>query len=72
MGAAGAVETALGVIALQKQVLPPTVNHREHDHECPIPLTGPVPISQPLQFLLKTSLGFGGHLAVGLLRRVHS
>lgn len=70
MGAAGAVETAISVMALQQQTIPPTVNHEQHDPLCPNCVTGSQPIEQPLKYLLKTSLGFGGHLAVGLLKRV--
>lgn len=71
MGAAGAVETAVSVLALRDQILPPSVNHEEHDPDCPNRLTGNVAKPMSIEYLLKTSLGFGGHLAVGLLKRVH-
>lgn len=70
MGAAGAVETAFSLLSLRDQLLPPTVNHTEHDPDCPNRLTGADAMRQPIEYLLKTSLGFGGHLAVGLLKRV--
>ncbi len=69
LGAAGAVETALGVLALRDQVLPPTVNHVNHDSDCSNRVTQHEAVHQSMEFLLKTSLGFGGHLAVGLLKR---
>lgn len=70
MGAAGAVEVGFGLLALRDQVVPPTANHLEHDPECPNRVTSKAAVRQPIEYLLKTSLGFGGHLAVGLLKRV--
>ncbi len=72
LGAAGAVETAFGVLSLRDQVLPPTVNHISHDSSCPNRVTGNEAVHLPIEYLLKTSLGFGGHLAVGLLKRVET
>ncbi len=70
MGAAGAVEAATSVCAIKDQIIPPTANHHHHDPECPNRVTGRHAVRQPIEYLLKTSLGFGGHLAVGLLKRV--
>jgi 3-oxoacyl-[acyl-carrier-protein] synthase II len=70
MGAAGSVETAFSALALRDQVIPPTVNHVHHDANCPNAVNGANSIQQPIEYLLKTSLGFGGHIAVGLLKRV--
>ncbi|MEK6249256.1 MAG: hypothetical protein N2C12_13825, partial [Planctomycetales bacterium] len=72
LGAAGAVETAFGVLALRDQVLPPTANHISHDPSCPNRVTRSEAVHQPIEYLLKTSLGFGGHLAVGLLKRAET
>ena len=70
MGAAGAVETAVSVLALQHQQLPPTANFSAPDPDCPISVTNHATEFGNAEYLLKTSLGFGGHLAVGLLKRV--
>lgn len=70
MGAAGSVETAFSTLALRDQIIPPTVNHSNHDPQCPNNVTGRNSIRQPIKYLLKTSLGFGGHIAVGLLKSV--
>lgn len=69
MGAAGAVELALSVLAIVHQTLPPTANCTQPDPACDIPLTTNGPCSLPIRSLLKTSLGFGGHLAAGLIKR---
>lgn len=69
LGAAGSVETAFTALALRDQVVPPTPNHTTPDPACDLPFsTTARPAS--IQHALKTSLGFGGHVAVGLLRRV--
>ncbi|MEW4489784.1 beta-ketoacyl-[acyl-carrier-protein] synthase family protein [Thalassoglobus sp. JC818] len=70
MGAAGAVETALGILSLRDGRLPPTANLQSIDPECGVPLTMSTSMPLPLGLLLKTSLGFGGHLGAGLLKRI--
>ncbi|MFV0442190.1 MAG: beta-ketoacyl-[acyl-carrier-protein] synthase family protein [Planctomycetaceae bacterium] len=72
LGAAGSVESLAAVCALRDQVLPPTVNCDWPAADCQIPVTGPVAENTPVRTILKLSLGFGGHLAAGLLRRVES
>ncbi|TWT52293.1 3-oxoacyl-[acyl-carrier-protein] synthase 2 [Thalassoglobus neptunius] len=70
MGAAGAVETALSLLSLRDGRLPPTANLESIDPECGIPLTMSTAMALPPGLLLKTSLGFGGHLGAGLLKRI--
>ncbi len=68
MGAAGSVELGFGVLALRDQMLPPSVNHRIADELCGIRLTWTASPAR-MDYLLKLSLGFGGHVAAGLIRR---
>lgn len=70
LGAAGAVEAAASVMALQHGWLPPSANHRERDPACGIGLTQRPTRPDRLDTILKLSLGFGGQLAAALLRRV--
>jgi len=63
LGAAGAVESAISILALREGILPPTVGLHEPDPECDldyIPLTSRK-VSPEL--VLSLSLGFGGHNA---------
>lgn len=69
MGAAGAVETAACVLALAHQGVPPTVNFQLADAECGLRLSSQALTSVDVSDALKISLGFGGQMAVGLLRR---
>ncbi len=70
LGAAGSVELALMVLALQHGRIPPTINiGNDRDPECDLnglDVGNPGP-ERPPRIALKLSLGFGGHLAVAVL-----
>ncbi|NLL41993.1 MAG: beta-ketoacyl-ACP synthase II [Firmicutes bacterium] len=69
LGAAGAVEAAVCLLALSEQVIPGTYNYEEADPDCDLDY---VPNqSRPGQFrtALSNSFGFGGHNAALALRR---
>lgn len=63
LGAAGAVEAIVSVLALKEGLLPPTIGLTEPDPDCDLDY---VPLkarkAQP-ELALSTSLGFGGHNA---------
>lgn len=68
LGAAGAIETALTVLALEEQTVPPTANLQHQDPRLPLNLTRSA-LSTPLDHAAKVSLGFGGHNAALILCR---
>lgn len=70
LGAAGAVEAIAAVLALQEDIIPPTINLREADAECDLDYTPNTAVRTPLQGALSTSLGFGGHNACVAFRKV--
>ncbi len=63
LGAAGAVEAIASILALEKGIVPPTINLKEADEECDLDYTPNVPCEKELTMALSTSLGFGGHNA---------
>ncbi len=69
MGAAGSVETAASVLSLQQQIVPPTCNHHQPEEQNRISLCQSARPTR-LSHLLKVSLGFGGHVVAGVLKRV--
>ena len=71
MGAAGAFEAVVTLLALRDQVLPPTINYKDPDPECDLDYVPNVarPVSG-LDVALSTSIGLGGHNAALLFRRV--
>lgn len=71
LGAAGSVESALAVLSLRDQIMPPTINLRSPDPQCDLDYVANVARPTRLRNVLKVSLGFGGHLAVGLFRSQH-
>jgi len=52
--ASGALETALGILALQQGQIPPTLNYEEPDPQCPIRVVHgqPLPVGKPTALIL--------------------
>ncbi|MGW1432428.1 beta-ketoacyl-[acyl-carrier-protein] synthase family protein [Streptomyces sp. NPDC002431] len=69
LGAAGGIETALTVLALQRGLVPPTVNLDAPDPEIPVDVVSKEARPAVLDAAVKTSLGFGGHNAALVLTR---
>ncbi|MDJ1639843.1 beta-ketoacyl-[acyl-carrier-protein] synthase family protein [Streptomyces pakalii] len=69
LGAAGGIETALTVLALQHQLVPPTVNLDVPDPQIPIDVVAKEARAASFDCAVKTSLGFGGHNAALVLTR---
>ncbi len=70
LGAAGSAELALTCLALRDGFVPPTLNLTDPDPSCDLDGTPLVGRSREIQVALKLSIGFGGHLAAALLRRL--
>lgn len=69
LGAAGAVEAIICVKALEKQIVPPTINYKEKDEECDLDIVANEPRKVKLNIVMSNSLGFGGHNASIILRK---
>ncbi|WP_405762410.1 beta-ketoacyl-[acyl-carrier-protein] synthase family protein [Streptomyces sp. NBC_01420] len=69
LGAAGGIETALTVLALQHQLVPPTVNLDAPDPDIPVDVVSKEARPAAFDAAVKTSLGFGGHNAALVLTR---
>ena len=69
LGAAGAVEAAICVIALQHGIIPPTANYSTPDPECDLDYVPNVARSASLEVVMTNSLGFGGHNSSLIFRR---
>jgi 3-oxoacyl-[acyl-carrier-protein] synthase II len=61
LGAAGAVEAAATILALQEGILPPTINYRTPDPECDLDYCPNEAVRQQVEYALSNSFGFGGH-----------
>ncbi|MCX4680408.1 beta-ketoacyl-[acyl-carrier-protein] synthase family protein [Streptomyces sp. NBC_01433] len=69
LGAAGGIEAALTVLALQHQLVPPTVNLDAPDPAIPVDVVSKEARAAVFDCAVKTSLGFGGHNAALVLTR---
>ena len=69
LGAAGALEAALSVRALETQRIPPTINLADPDPECDLDYVPHTARPASLQTVLSNSFGFGGHNACLLFSR---
>lgn len=70
LGAAGAVESIVCLLAIRDQVLPPTANYTTPDPECDLDYIPNVSRKANVRTVLTNSFGFGGHNAVLVLRAV--
>ncbi len=69
LGAAGAVEAAACVLALQHGIIPPTAHLETPDPECDLDYVPNTARSVALENVMTNSLGFGGHNASLVFRR---
>ncbi|MGW6026960.1 beta-ketoacyl-[acyl-carrier-protein] synthase family protein [Streptomyces sp. NPDC055099] len=69
LGAAGGIEAALTVLALEEQLVPPTVNLDVQDPRVPVEVVAKTARPARLECAASSSLGFGGHNAVLVLTR---
>lgn len=63
LGASGALEAAVSILALRDQFLPPTAGYREADPECDLDYVPNQGYEWKMDYALSNSLGFGGHNA---------
>ena len=79
LGGAGALEAAITALAIQEGFVPPTINYEKPDlevdaakGEVPLDLnyTPNVGVKREIRVALSSSLGFGGHNGILVLRKV--
>ncbi len=63
LGAAGSIEALAGIFAIQKQIIPPTINHFEDDEafDPKLNFTFNKPQHRKVEIVLSNTFGFGGH-----------
>ena len=70
LGASGAVEALFTVSALADQFAPPTVGYKVPDPECDLEIVPGRGRTMDTEYAMSNSLGFGGHNASIIFRRV--
>lgn len=69
LGAAGAVETVISLLACENGVIPPTINFSTPDPECDLNYAHNTKIERPVDVAISNSFGFGGHNVCLAVRR---
>ncbi|CAN1545381.1 FabB 3-oxoacyl-(acyl-carrier-protein) synthase [Spirosomataceae bacterium] len=72
LGGAGAIESVAGILALEHQMVPPTINLNNIDEviDPRIDLTPNVAKAKKLNVVLSNCFGFGGHNATLIFRKI--
>jgi 3-oxoacyl-[acyl-carrier-protein] synthase II len=69
LGAAGAMEAVVGLMAIRDNFVPPTINLDNPDPECDLNYTPNVGVERQIDVVMSSAFGFGGHNAVIILGR---
>jgi 3-oxoacyl-[acyl-carrier-protein] synthase II len=64
LGAAGAIEGVATVLAIERGIIPPTINYENPDPECTLDYVPNVARRADVNVALSSSFGFGGHNSV--------
>jgi 3-oxoacyl-[acyl-carrier-protein] synthase II len=71
LGAAGAIESIISVLAIKNNIVPATINTETLDEKVPAGLTIILGKSmrQPVEYVLNNTFGFGGHVASSIFKK---
>ena len=69
LGASGAVEAMFSTLAVERGVLPPTINYEDPDPECDLDYIPNESREADVRTAVSNSFGFGGHNATIVVRR---
>ena len=69
LGAAGAIEAAFTILALERGILPPTINQHTPDPACDLDYVANQAREEHVEIGVSNSFGFGGHNATVVFRR---
>ena len=70
LGAAGGIETVFTLMAMDKGVVPPTINYTEPDPECDLDYVPNTAREAKLEYAMSNNFGFGGTNATLLFKKL--
>jgi 3-oxoacyl-[acyl-carrier-protein] synthase II len=71
LGAAGAVEAVISIMAIQTSIIPPTINLHHPDPACDLDYVPNEARQATVNVAMSNSMGFGGHNACLIFQRFH-
>ena len=69
MGGAGAIETAMGILSLADQIVPPTANYTNPDPEVGLDVVHGEARKHEFEYMAKHGFGLGGQNAALVIKR---
>jgi len=69
LGAAGAIEAVICILAMREGILPPTINQEVADPDCDLDYIPNTARQAQVEYSLSNSMGFGGHNVALILKR---
>ena len=70
LGAAGAIEAVISIMAMDRGIIPPTINHTTPDPECDLDYVTEGARKADLNVVMSNSFGFGGTNGVLIFKKV--
>lgn len=72
LGAAGAIESIISVLAIQNNIIPPTINTQDIDSAIPsgLNIITQQAVKTKVDYVLNNTFGFGGHTASTIFKKV--
>lgn len=70
LGAAGGIEAVISIMAMDKGILPPTINHEFPDPECDLDYVPNTARDVKISSVMSNSFGFGGTNGVVIFKRL--
>lgn len=72
LGASGGIEAIAALKAIEKQLIPPTINYMTPDPDCDLDYVPNTAEETQVNSVLSNTFGFGGHNAVVFMRKWHN
>ncbi len=69
LGAAGSIEAIACIMAIDRGMIPPTINLKDPDPDCDLDYVPNTPREREVNYALSNSLGFGGHNATIIIKK---
>jgi 3-oxoacyl-[acyl-carrier-protein] synthase II len=69
LAGAAAIEAVISVLALNRNVIPPTINYETPDPDCDLDVTPNVAREKEIRVVLSNAFGFGGHNCCVVFKR---